>query len=82
VNFKWINGKWYLSYTTYHRSRKNSVNRVTIYNKIEEQDDLKFQYIHTIGTDFIKKYPEEFNDSFWENNNFIPLAEWIKRQLN
>lgn len=84
ISFKKDNDKWYLKKTEeYHNSFDAPTitqYRITIYNNLNvEKSNLKF--VKLLSGEFSKNYIGDFNDEFWVNNNFIPLPNWIKKQI-
>ena len=82
ITFKKESDKWYLKKAEDFHNSFSTPNiteyRITLYNKIENSD-LKF--ITLTSRDFSLQFTGKFDDNFWENNNFIPLPNWIRTQI-
>jgi hypothetical protein len=83
ITFKKDNNKWYLKKTEdYHFYADPNVTelRITLYNYLSKPNsDLDF--VTLTSRDFSSQFTGNFNDKFWENNNFIPLPNWVKKQI-
>lgn len=84
VTFKRFEGKYYLSATHYYKKSKenNGTIRSTIYNFVEEPNHSGFVAKANLAPQLAKKVVGHFNDKFWIKNNFIPLPNWIKTQID
>jgi hypothetical protein len=86
IIFKKDNEKWYLTKTeNYHNgflSPDITDYRITIYNHLSSIKNSNLDFIRLTPRDFSIDLSGNFNDKFWENNNFVPLPNWIKKQIN
>jgi hypothetical protein len=86
IIFKKDNKKWYLTKTeNYHNgflSPDITDYRITIYNHLSSIKNSNLDFIRLTPRDFSIDLSGDFNDKFWENNNFVPLPNWIKKQIN
>ena len=81
INFKKINNKYYLASSSY--TFGSGSKRTIIYNLTDIS--INQRYFVSLGMlfrpEFTKQFFGDFEDDFWETNNYIPLPEWIKKQL-
>jgi len=84
ITFKKKNDKWYLKkaedfHVPYGQSIYSTDYRITLYNYVDIEDsNLKFINLSVQNS---TKITSNFNDNYWKNNNFIPLPNWIKKQI-
>lgn len=82
VTFRRINDKYYLNSTFYIKPRGNYyIVRNTIYNNSEEPSSLKFLDKGKLSPEYAKKVADDFNDTYWDHYNFIPLPNWIENEI-
>lgn len=78
------NDKWFLKKAEdYHISYLTPdiiQHRITLYNYISVVN-TNLNFITLTPKDFSVDFTGDFNDKFWENKNFIPLPNWIKKQI-
>ena len=77
------NNKWCLKKAEdYHLYSNPSLteHRITLYNYLDIKDS-NLKYISLSPRDFSFEFSGNFNDKFWKNSNFIPLPNWIDRQM-
>jgi hypothetical protein len=94
IGFKEVEGKWYLSYTRrcykstlFEKWKKDSdTNREyeVIYNigKLEFYEPKQFKTTVNIIAEPIKEHLGNWSDSFWEDYDFIPLPNWIRKEID
>ncbi|MGY6546271.1 carboxypeptidase-like regulatory domain-containing protein [Arthrospiribacter ruber] len=82
---KVIENKWYLNFTKYPRSNFSTGSiseRLTMYFISQEiPSDLQFFPASSLVRPFVSDFASDFNDEFWEDENFIPLPQWIIENL-
>ncbi|MCX8021115.1 MAG: carboxypeptidase-like regulatory domain-containing protein [Chitinophagaceae bacterium] len=92
IHFQKIDNKWYLAYSV--RTFKTdfygkhgggdfvNIDRVCLYNPVSEKVNLE-DFKSTLYTmpKPISNYTDDFNDSFWQNVNYIPMPRWISKRL-
>jgi len=80
--FNYIDGMWYLKKAVLSWGRTVFTERLTVYNLIEKPDD-KDEFSRPHASTSLHKTEDnnfygDFDDSFWEDNDFVPLPRWIK----
>lgn len=85
VNYIKIDKQWYLKSSKYWSIPKRQLNtkieRVCLYTKIDNQSKKDYQNMKKTAETQLNLYKSDFNDDFWENNNFVPIPEFIKKQM-
>ena len=83
ITFKRQNDKYYLKktedfYISYYAPEVINY-RITLYNYLDiKESNLDFI---NLNVQYSTKITSNFSDEFWENNNFIPLPNWVKKQM-
>lgn len=83
ITFKRQNDKYYLKktedfYISYYAPEVTDY-RITLYNYLDiKESNLDFI---NLNVQYSTKITSNFSDEFWENNNFIPLPNWVKKQM-
>ncbi|MCS6973175.1 MAG: hypothetical protein N2044_02080 [Cyclobacteriaceae bacterium] len=72
--------------TDFYRKRGGggavNIDRKCLYNPVSEKVNLEdFKGTLNIIAEPISNYTGDFNDSFWQNVNYIPLPGWISKRL-
>lgn len=83
ITFKKEKDKWYLKKAEdYHFSMNSTAttHRITLYNFLNSKTS-NLDFINLTPRDFSSEFSGKFNDSFWGNNNFIALPNWISKQM-
>lgn len=87
--FEEINDKWYFNYGKKSQLVLNDDNDVQItYESIATviQTEAKLNLIKNedMGNmaQKLQEFQGKFEESFWKTNNFIPLPDWLKEQMN
>ena len=83
ITFKKENDKWYLKKAdNYHFYINPNLTeyRITLYN-YKKNKNTNLDFITLTSRDFSTQFTGNFNDKFWKNTNFIPLPNWIKKQI-
>lgn len=84
ITFKKENDKWYLKkseefHGIYGAIIPNTNYRITLYNYLALEDsDLEFI---NLNVQYSTKITSDFSDEFWKDSNFIPLPNWVKKQI-
>lgn len=94
VYFKQIGNKWYLDYSKrkiysdffskWQPDSKSVIERVVIYNVNTEQsyNNKIFKTAFNLVAEPIKYHSSNWLDEFWDDNNYIPLPEWIREKID
>lgn len=85
VTFMKIGDKWFLKKAVdVHRSYAGYItSRITLYNYLSEesrQPTENFKNLNTSG--LVEEYiTDKFDEDYWKNKNYIPLPDWVMRQI-
>ena len=94
VGFKKIGGKWYLDYSRkkiysdyfskWQPDSKSVLERIAIYNINSERlyDNKLFKTSFNLVAEPIKYHTDSWLDEFWDDNNYIPLPEWVRKKID
>jgi hypothetical protein len=85
VNFIKIDSQWHLKSSRYLyipiKQLDTKVERVCSYTVIDNESKKGYQNIRKTAETQLNIYKSEFDDEFWEDNNFVPIPKFIKKQM-
>ncbi len=86
--FEEINDKWYFKHGKKSELIINNndlpISYESITTVVKREKKLNFSKAEDFGNmaQKLQDFQGEFEDSFWETNNYIPLPNWLKEQIN
>lgn len=83
VNFELINNSWYLSSATnWHQGYKTNTitERITFFKAVPDYS-IQSEFEEIKSPRSIKDFTKDFNASYWEYDNQIPIPKWVEEQL-
>lgn len=85
VNFIKIDKQWHLKSSRYLYTPKEQLNRKTqricSYTVIDNELKKEYQSLRKTAETQLNIYKSSFDDDFWEDNNFVPIPKFIKKQI-
>ncbi|CAM4325958.1 hypothetical protein [Gillisia hiemivivida] len=83
ITFKEIEGKYYLDYSKLDFVSSYSPTEITtteaVYNIVDTNNFDSKLYKHTnINVEPIKRYGQDWSDTFWEDYNYLPIPAWTE----